>query len=144
MGKAKSKTRIERGLVDMSASSEAEGTQRWSHQPDEHDEELTYQNVLAEDSVLYVRHVYQRGRVVDFGLTQMTRLGNRWVSVARADSCHGTVHLHRYNRAGDQIGEPKVLREVFTQQDLEEGYDLADAILDDEWVENLRRWRDGR
>ncbi len=144
MGRTTGRTRIERGLVDMSAVAEEAPADRWVYMAEPHDEEFQYENILSEGEAIMVRHVFRRGRIVQFNITQMTRRGGKWHHVARADSCHGTVHLHRFGSDGQEIGEPKDLVEVFTQQDLENGYDMADQVLEDEWRENLRRWRDGR
>lgn len=145
MGRATGKTRIERRLVDMTAApAEADEDARWVYAPEEHDEEYRYENILSPTDALHVRHVYRRGRIVAFNITQMTRRGGKWHHVARADSCHGTVHLHRFDVDGNEVGDPKTLVEVFTESDLENGYDQAEEMLEDQWQENLRRCRDGR
>lgn len=144
MGRAVGKTRIQRGLVNMSDAPVDAPSERWEYTPEDHDEEFQYENVLAEGETLMVRHVFRQGRIVQFNFTQMTRRGGKWHHVARADSCHGTVHLHRFSATGAEVGDPKVLVEVLSQEDLENGYDKAEVVLEDEWSENLRRWRDGR
>lgn len=143
LGRAKSRARIERGLVDMAAGDTADSP-AWVYQPDEHDEEHVYDFPLSVDSSLFVRQVLQRGRLVEFGITHSILRGGKWRFVARADSCHGTVHLHRYREDGSEVGEPQVLISVFTQEDLETGYNLAEDLVDTQWEENVRRWRDGR
>ncbi len=140
----KSKGGRRRHLVDMATPPEPDVSPTWVYEPEEHDEELRYEVPLGEGEGLIYRQVYRQGRLVDFNISQCTRSRGRWVLVARADSCHGTVHLHQYTQAGTKVGEPEVLRAIVTQQDLEDGYDLADGMLETTWQDNLRRWTDGR
>ena len=142
MGKAKSRVRIERGLADMSTAIEEEAAPCWAYEPEEHDEEHKYEAPLGDGHATLTRFVFRQGRMVDFNISQCTRRGGKWQLVARADSRHGTVHVHQYDQAGDKVGEPDILCPIATQQDLEIGYDQAEAMLELRWDDNYRRWTD--
>lgn len=145
IGKIKGEVRISRRLVDMSETQPTEVVE-WRYEEEEHDEENSFEVPLSEFDAVMVRQVYRQGRLVDFGITQLHRQGGKWRWVARADSCHETVHVHRYSQSGapyEPVGENLVLCDIFSQKDLENGYDIADATIEEQWKLNLRRWADG-
>ncbi|MBI4393314.1 MAG: hypothetical protein HY556_05890 [Euryarchaeota archaeon] len=54
-----------------------------------------YEVDLSLDDVIDVAIRTQRGRVLSFALNYRARIGGAWHEVARYDTCHGYVHLHR-------------------------------------------------
>ncbi len=143
MGKAKGDARIRRGLVDMTVHPDPDVSPSWVYEPEEHDEEYRCESPVGDGQALIYRQVFRQGRLVDFNISQCVRRGGKWLLVARADSCHGTVHLHLYDQAQDKVGDPELIGAVGSQRDLEDGYEEADDMLQARWSDNLRRWTDG-
>ncbi len=140
MGKAKGKSRIERKLVDKTVLPEPEPLDVWQPPDPEECEEASYPVDLVQGRDRYhVRQLMHRGRLVDFAFAQDRRHGESWRKVARIDCAHGTVHLHLFNQAGQEI-LLRHLRSISNQADVEEGYDQAADIIEQGWEEHVRRW----
>ncbi len=82
--------------------------------------------------------------LVEFAVIQQIHSQGKWRDVAAIDSCHDVdVHLHRYGRhARARVGEPEVLLQVTSANDIQRGYELAYDQLVKGWAENHRRWHD--
>ncbi|MFF9393243.1 DUF7718 family protein [Streptomyces griseoluteus] len=101
--------------------------------------------ITADDRLTIKQHVY-KGKIVHFAIMQDIREGDIWHHVARIDCCHGTIHRHQYNRAGDDIYDSRVITEIPADNGwsvVDAGYQVAQDAMFDEYEENLRRWRDG-
>lgn len=83
-----------------------------------------------------------KGRVVEFSIVQQHRPGADWNDVARADTCHDEVHLHRFASSSDTETR-RHIRSIETLEDVSRGYDEACAMLHEHGEENVRRWARG-
>lgn len=139
MAKASGRTRQERGLVDKTVHPDPDV---WSFDPDEAEE---YEDVIAvaPDAKIIQRYNYVRGKIVEFALIQQQRHEGEWCDVAKVDTDHSEVHLHRYDVQGNQF-DRRVLRPIKCQADVDEGLVVADQVIFDLWEENRRRWENGR
>ena len=76
--------------------------------PDRRDcaERAWYQSVDDADTVRISHRIFRSGgRLVDFVvLVQTLQLDGTWAEAARADCCHGYVHLHHANGQVSAIG----------------------------------------
>lgn len=77
-------------------------------------------------------------QVVDFSLTQQTRVDGTWHDVIRFDCAHGTVHSHTFSAGG---GDTK--QEIADLDDLDDSCDAVLGKLYDGWEERRRRYRHG-
>lgn len=95
--------------------------------------------------VLIVHQVwYCNGQLTDFfiGINVVDDEGV-WHEALRIDACHGEVHVHRFDRDGEQQVR-KVLVEVHSQADLANGHGQAIVEITDRLDDNIRRWKSGR
>lgn len=125
-----------RRLADMNA---AEPERPWA--PELEPEEPWEQEILISEDVRYQQKLAHDayGRLADWAVVQMRRVEGRWLRVAVYDICHGKgVHVHLYNREGEQFTETP-LRPVASYQDVEEGLDYALERVVEHWQENERR-----
>lgn len=136
-------------LVDMTIPSQAEAPAYELPDPDEC-VEVRDIYVLDAGHEVKVRYDLWRGRlIVEFAIVQQVRHNGRWVEVARIDSCqHGTVHKHqlRKSRPNDRVGQRIDLETIPAQNGwtmVDGWYDKALQKMQDEWKDNLRRWRRG-
>jgi hypothetical protein len=84
-----------------------------------------------------------RGQLVEFSVVlQVHTPGGGWVTVARADTCHGEVHIHRYSRAGRERRK-SVIRSVIALDDVAAGYDDACDMLIENRELAVRGWARG-
>lgn len=81
-------------------------------------------------------------RLVDFWMVAQAFHNDAWWDIVRVDVCDGMVVAHYMYRTRDYEESDKIL-DLYQQQDVEEGYDLANTMLITCWTENLARWRDG-
>ncbi|MBX7265838.1 hypothetical protein KIF24_07205 [Micromonospora sp. Llam7] len=144
---AKSKGRPQKGrLADMTIR--PAGDDCYEPPPDEDCEEFPTVIDLAPNVRMGVRTTYLRGtsRMVYFAIWQAIKVDGKWENVARVDCHHGTIHRHDFTRQGDNHvvvldvipvagGASEVLDSWCTQVEL---------IMQNEWEDNLRRWRGDR
>jgi hypothetical protein len=110
-------------------------------------DEQTFQIPLADADALVVRLRTQRGRIVDFAVTQTTKVEGKSVNVARIDCCWGKIHRHQYDQDGTDLLDHQLIREIPPTDGctiVEEGYVPALDIMHNDWEGNLRRWRGDR
>jgi hypothetical protein len=83
-------------------------------------------------------------RLVRFAIMHLTLTDDgRMVEIARADSRHGEIHVHTFDRHGIQVNRVTLLR-VTRPEDVERGYELAYSRVIDRWEADRRRWASGR
>jgi hypothetical protein len=94
--------------------------------------------------VVRMRSHIESGYMTEFAVVQEVHHKGRWVHVAICDSCHGSIHIHRYGRSdpGERIGLPDHLMDVTCLDDVGRGYDLAYERIVDDWKANKQRWHD--
>lgn len=82
--------------------------------------------------------------LVEFAVVQMTMYRGRWRNVLSIDSCHDLdVHQHGYGRSQEgRVGDPEPRMPLSRLTDVQDGYDIADDLIFENWVKNRRRWRD--
>ncbi len=107
------------------------------------DEEL----VRSEDYQCGVRVHYirrRRGRrLVDFAVTLSWWTPPYWRQVARFDTAHGNVHLHRFHPDGTD--ERLIYREIDPDRAtemLERWYDRCCKMMDAGWWDLVKEWID--
>lgn len=83
--------------------------------------------------------------MIEFALVQVTRDRGEWVEVARIDTDHNKIHKHQLTRGSpDRRGIVTDIKEIPDDRPwnvIEEGYTEALSIMENDWHENLRRWR---
>ncbi|TKA09509.1 DUF7718 family protein [Actinacidiphila oryziradicis] len=112
-------------------------------------EELNFRLEFTETDEFRVRQVLYRDFIVDFAIMQMVREDGSWVHVARIDCCHSTIHRHQFTHAGDDLYDHLEITAIPPDGGdrwsiVHAGYFSALGTMQEEWAENLRRWRDGR
>lgn len=142
MGK-KGRAQQERRVVDMSTPALQEDI-RWSPDPAQV-EDWPFVTVLLDLGRLIGRQGLDAitGRMVEFAIIAQVDVADRWIDVARVDTCHEEVHLHLKSRTGAEIGR-NVLRTIYSPNDVERGWDEGEAMLLARWDEHVRRWSCGR
>lgn len=87
---------------------------------------------------------HEGGQLVDFVMSQQVWIPDQgeWIDIVRIDTCHGEVHIHRFD--ADTEETRKVIREIMVVEDVAAGLVEAETIIYDGWAENLRRWEHGR
>jgi hypothetical protein len=126
----------------MSGPRPDQRAEQWRGDPDPANQQK--HPIDITDSVgLYVRKEYDaQWQLVDFALCQQIRLGGVWEDVMRVDCEHGTVHVHRFTRRGEEHRED--LFGISSQGDVDRGWEIAETLINPEvWEPNERRWRDG-
>ncbi|MDT4988608.1 MAG: hypothetical protein QOI74_2702 [Micromonosporaceae bacterium] len=112
-------------------------------------EEYERRVVLSAENQLYVRFQLWKDRlIVEFTVGQIVRYNGRWVEVARIDSCHNSIHKHQLSKSAPRntTGQRAVLEEIPHENPwscVDRWYDLALTKMQNEWTENIRRWRVG-
>lgn len=116
--------------------------------PFEDCEEFSDSFDLAVGHRLGVRQVYIRGtsQLVYFAIWQSVDLDGKWHSVARIDCSEGTVHRHQFTRAGENRRTVlEVIPADHGQEVVDRWYSPAEAMLQNDWEDNYRRWHgDGK
>jgi hypothetical protein len=117
----------------------------WTSPPADQCEEYVYDTAVGDlgDLLRFRQRLDASGRMVDFAVIQMSRLGGRLVRVVEADIRHGELHVHVLNKQGQKIAHESI-QPVLTQQDVEKAYDIAFDRFVEKWEEYKRRWRSGR
>jgi hypothetical protein len=119
--------------------------ERWESPPPDECEEYEYPTpVGTEGDVLHFRHRWHilTGNMVDFAIVLLARPGLRFCEVARADIAHGELHVHTFDRQGHEIKHEPSGR-VVTQRDVDESYNQAVRLMQQNVELYKRRWRDG-
>lgn len=115
--------------------------------PPEECEESVWPVVLDDESVhqLSVRFLIHEGRLVDFAIVHLVRMGGAWAQVAKIDCDGGIIHRHQYVRDGTDIWGHRLIKVIPAGgvNVVEEGYDEALSTMENEWQENYRRWSGG-
>ncbi|MFC1418562.1 DUF7718 family protein [Streptacidiphilus cavernicola] len=104
---------------------------------------------LTDTDILKVRQVEYRKWVVDFAIMQLTMEAGEWVHVARIDCCHGMIHRHQFAQNGRDLDGRLEIKAIPADDDnrweiVQDGFYKAIGTMQEEWEDNLRRWRDGR
>jgi hypothetical protein len=81
-------------------------------------------------------------RLTEFCLTAQVFLAGAWWDVMRVDTCHGEVHAHYMYRTRD-YEEREVIQAIYSQNDVDSGYQLAETLLIASWSDNVARWHGG-
>jgi hypothetical protein len=83
-------------------------------------------------------------RLVQFAIMHLTLSDDgRMVEITRADSRHGEVHVHSFDRHGAQVGRVTLLG-ISCPEDVDRGYEVAYSRVIDRWEADRRRWASGR
>lgn len=114
----------------------------WTAPPPEECDDYEHSYEPAEGVRAFTRRRVHRGRTIEFVVTLRALVLGRWVDVVRYDTCHGEVHVHRFGMTGREFAR-RPLWTIHTPADVEAGLDEAERSVNDEWQENLRRWRRG-
>lgn len=103
------------------------------------EEEERWEIPLDDGEEIKVREVYRHdGRRTDFALIYRTRgQSGIWHEVARVDTAHGSVHLHKFTRRGEKW---RMLKKIGVDDDVEVGYDEAVTLLCQEWQSLKEEW----
>jgi hypothetical protein len=56
-----------------------------------------YIQYLSFDDKLKVKFTTKNGNVLFFVVQYYAKVKEKWVTIMRADNCHGTPHLHTYH-----------------------------------------------
>jgi hypothetical protein len=81
-------------------------------------------------------------RMTRFCLTAQVFLADAWWDVVRVDTCHDEVHAHYMYRIRN-YEEREVIKPIYCQNDVDRGYQLAEALLIASWSDNVARWHGG-
>ena len=81
-------------------------------------------------------------RMTEFAMTAQVYHDGVWWDVARVDTAHAEVHAHFMYRTRS-YEDREVLLEIVTQNDVDTGYQQAEALLIACWAENVTRWKGG-
>lgn len=101
---------------------------------------------LDEGHRLYVTPRYRRGTavVVMFGIQQsiLEDLGGVWRPVARIDTWHSEVHRHQFTqKGGNEVITLEPIPAERGEQVISRWFPQAERIMQEEWLDNVRRWR---
>lgn len=107
--------------------------------PEERIEHPPLKYDLGPDAEVVQRWVEWRGRIVWFAMIHHVLVGEEWVEVIRADTCHDEAHVHRFDKNGAEL-KRQTLCSLSTIDDVDRGWDAAADLVMDQWEENLRRW----
>jgi hypothetical protein len=118
------------------------GPPRWN--PPEPDPDLEYKVNIPMPGLgrIIGRTQFDVANRTEFAMTAQVHHDGMWWDVARVDTVHGEVHAHFMYRTRS-YEDREVLLEVFTQNDVDTGFQQAEALLIACWAENVTRWRGG-
>lgn len=138
MAKAKGRSRQERGLVDKTEEPDPE--ERFvPSRPASGDQCRTYD--VGSHQVFHGVWFGEDGRVTDFCMCIQVPIEGEWNDVLRIDCCHGEVHVHRFDSGGRETR--KVLFPVYSQEDVEKGFDQATRLIYEQADVALMGWERG-
>ncbi|CAN3980453.1 hypothetical protein [Kitasatospora purpeofusca] len=111
--------------------------------------EMNFPLELTETDHLHVRQVLYRDRVVDFAIMQLTWEDGTRHEVARIDCCHSVIHRHQFAKDGRDLDGHLEIKVIPPDGGdrwniVHAGYFEALSVMQEEWADNLRRWRDGQ
>lgn len=144
------KRKAEKRSVQMSPTpEETELEDLWKRPPEEECDTHSYTLPLPRSSPdserLKMRLIRDRFSwdLVEFAIVYQTNVGGQWFDVIEIDSCHDVdVHLHRYARStGERVGDPEQMRPITTLAEVQDGYGLAIAHIEESWEAHRERWQ---
>lgn len=143
MGKSRGR-RHEQRLADMSTPA-----QHYKPPPIPPAVQLNLPIELTETDELRVRQVMYKEKIVDFAIMQICYDGEECNEIARIDCCHSMIHRHQFTRDGNDLYDHLEIKAIPADGGdrwniVHAGYYDALGLMQEEWAENLRRWRDGR
>jgi hypothetical protein len=118
--------------------------------PPEECEEFEAFIVLEVLQELRMRFLLWQDRyMVEFAVMQITRSHGQWRQVARIDTKHAHVHRHQLHKANpdDTVGDVQSLEEIPADRGwdvIDRWYEEALKLMQNEWQDNLRRWKGDR
>jgi hypothetical protein len=130
-----------RSLPDMAIP--AAEPERWY--PPEPDPELEYPvtiPILGLGRIIGRTQFDESHRMTEFALTAQIYYADAWWDVVRIDSDHGEVHAHYFHRKRD-YADREVLLTIYSQNDVDTGYQMAEKLLVASWADHVQRWRGG-
>jgi hypothetical protein len=141
MTKAKGRPQRERGLPEISGAPEAdEASPDAEEEAEEYGTLEDYPIYLTEDDRAHVRTVRGlRKQLLDFALVQQVKVDGKWCDVVRYDCAHDEVHVDTYRKGRKKPTKKKVCG----LDEIEDGYNRAEAAIFDRWQENRRRYFNG-
>jgi hypothetical protein len=101
-------------------------------------------HLVDDDNMLAVKAWEYRGKIVDFAVSQVVHIEGKWVDVARIDTAGGTIHRHQYDQGGSDLWDHRKIRDIPHENGwdvVDRGYEEALDMMENEWEDNLRRWR---
>lgn len=84
----------------------------------------------------------ESARMIFFALTAQIFLADAWWDIMRVDTCHGEVHAHYMFRTRS-YEETETIQVIYSQNDVDGGYQLAEKLLIANWQDHATRWRGG-
>jgi hypothetical protein len=106
--------------------------------------EETWRFDIGPGSHAVVSMWYDGPRLVRFAIMHWTLADDgSMMEIARADSCDGEVHVHTFDRLGNQVNRVRLLH-VTGPEDVDRGYGLAYSRIIDRWEADRRRWVRGQ
>ncbi len=136
--------RTARRLVDMTVYPEE---QVYEPPPQVACERLVIPIDLTDELKLQTVQYIYRGLVVRFAIMLYYASGGGSIAeVSRIDTCHGTVHRHRFKEEFDEeLGDPQIIHRILVDgsewEVVNSHYDQQLDRMIDEAEEYFRRWR---
>jgi hypothetical protein len=137
MAKAKGRVRQDKHLVDKTVAPDSDPRYE-AHRPPTGDQCRTFD--VGSHQVFHGVW-YQAGRLTDFCLCIQVPVADEWADVMRIDCCHGSVHVHRFDSTGKET--LRVLREIYNQEDVEAGFQVASDLIYEQAEVALMGWERG-
>ena len=111
--------------------------------------EMNFPIEITETDELRIRQLIYREKIVDFAIMQLVREDGLRSEVARIDCCHSMIHRHQFTKDGKDLYDHLEIKAIPADGGdrwnvVHAGYFDALAVMQEEWAENLRRWRDGQ
>jgi hypothetical protein len=111
-------------------------------------DERSYPTPLPHDSIAGTDQLISRLRyhsesgdtLVDFALVQQRKDKGRWKTVAEVDCRHGEVHVHRYDRDGNESATTTSLHPLTCAADVQMGYNIAIDHVFEKWTTYRGKW----
>lgn len=93
----------------------------------------SFEHYIRPDDRVDIELAIDRGRVTDLTVNLRSRIDDRWVEVARYDTAHGHLHLHRFWRPEDD--------RIETLEDPDDPQGTDDTALGRAEQDLLDNWR---
>lgn len=141
MTKAKGRHQRESRLPEISGAPEVDETlSDAEEEAEEHGTPEDYPIFLTENDRAHVRTVRgSRKQLLDFAVLQQVKVDGEWCDVIRYDCAHDEVHVDIYRKGRKKPTKKKVCG----LDEIEDGYNQAEAAIFDRWEENRRRYFHG-